>query len=152
MIIDGNDGIATAAKGGTSFMTLSRDSNKMFYTNNSVTTIAMEAANSERIRQLKLTAKWSADNNEKKQAISQLINYGDMALPAIQEVLNITVYDDVKQACVEAIRSLGGAAQKKKQATDINARAINRTKTGRKAIGKNTKKKSRKGKKLAARA
>lgn len=111
----------------------------------------MEAADSERIRQLKLTAKWSADNNEKKQAISQLINYGDMALPAIQEVLNITVYDDVKQACIEAIRSLGGAAQKKKQATDINARAINRTKTGRKAIGKNTKKKSKKAKKLAAR-
>ena len=111
----------------------------------------MEAANSERIRQLKLTAKWSADNNEKKQAISQLINYGDMALPAIQEVLNITVYDDVKQACIEAIRSLGGAAQKK-QPTDINARAINRTKIGREAKGKNTKKKAKKAKKLAARA
>lgn len=112
----------------------------------------MEAANSERIRQLKLTAKWSADNNEKKQAISQLINYGDMALPAIQEVLTITVYDDVKQACIEAIRSLGGAAQKKRQARDINARAINRTKTGRKAKGSNTKKNAKKAKKLAARA
>jgi len=111
----------------------------------------MEAANSERIRQLKLTAKWSADNNEKKQAISQLINYGDMALPAIQEVLTITVYDDVKQACIEAIRSLGGAALKNKPATVINAHAINRTKT-RKTKGNNTKRKAKKARKLAARA
>ena len=67
----------------------------------------MESGNSNRIRELKLTAKWSADSNEKKKAVLQLMRYGNEARPAIEEVLGITVYDDVKQACLNAIKSLG---------------------------------------------
>src|SRR5437867_11805210 len=67
----------------------------------------MESGHSDRIRELKLTAKWSADNNEKKKAVLQLIRYGNEARPAIEEVLGITVHDDVKQACLNAIKLLG---------------------------------------------
>ncbi len=67
----------------------------------------MSATDSDRIRELKMTAKWSTDGDEKKGAISELLQYGDKGILAIQEVLSVTVYDDVKQACIEAIKSIG---------------------------------------------
>jgi len=67
----------------------------------------MASTDSDRIRELKMTAKWSTDGDEKKNAISQLLRYGDEGKFAIQEVLSVTAYDDVKEACIEAIRSIG---------------------------------------------
>jgi hypothetical protein len=76
----------------------------------------MSATDSDRIRELKMTAKWSTDGDEKKGAISELLQYGDKGILAIQEVLSVTAYDDVKQACIEAIRSIG-RGQKNTEAT-----------------------------------
>jgi hypothetical protein len=81
----------------------------------------MEYGGSDAIKELKLTAKWSVDSNEKKKAILQLQRYGDEARPAIEEVLSITAYDDVRQVCLDAIRSLG-KEQKDKAANKIPKR------------------------------
>ena len=67
----------------------------------------MEAGNSDTLKELKMTAKWSIDNNEKKKAILQMQRYGEQARPAIEEVLGVTAYNDVRQACLSAISSLG---------------------------------------------
>lgn len=67
----------------------------------------MNSVNSDDIKELKLVAKWSVDSNEKKKAISQLLRYGDEARPAFEEILGITAYNDVKRACMEALKSLG---------------------------------------------
>jgi hypothetical protein len=67
----------------------------------------MAATDFDRIRELKMTAKWSTDGDEKKGAVSELLQYGNEGILAIQEVLSVTAYDDVKQACVEAISSIG---------------------------------------------
>ena len=37
----------------------------------------MSASDFDRIRELKMTAKWSTDGDEKKNAISELLQYGD---------------------------------------------------------------------------
>lgn len=94
----------------------------------------MESADPERIRELKLAAKWSSDNYEKKQAVLQLLRFGEEALPAIQEVLAITAYDDVKQTCIEAISMLG--RDQKKHAPDA-------TRTNHKAKKGKTKKRKK---------
>jgi hypothetical protein len=119
-------------------------SNKIFYTNTANTNgTYMESAEPARIRELKLTAKWAPDNYEKKQAILQLLECGDEALPAIQEVLAITAYDDLKQTCIDAISSLG-SEQKSKQALNVK-KAIHRTKKTKKVTkGKHQKKKAKK--------
>ena len=97
----------------------------------------MESADPERIRELKLAAKWSSDNYEKKQAVLQLMQLGDKALPAIQEVLAITAYDDVKQTCIEAISLLG--RDQKKQVPS----AAKTNHKSKKAKTKNRKKKAK---------
>ena len=56
--------------------------------------------------ELKQTAKWSNNGQEKKEAITKLSARGPEALPSLQEVLDVTAYDDVKAACAEAIKSI----------------------------------------------
>jgi hypothetical protein len=97
----------------------------------------MQSGNSDRIRELKLTAKWSANSNEKKKAILQLTRYGDEARPAIEEVLGITAYDDVKQACLNAIRSLG----REQEYGTLYKNKISKTKRAPKVKKQNKKKK-----------
>jgi hypothetical protein len=67
----------------------------------------MEVENSESIKELKLTAKWGIDNEEKKKAIFGLLQYGHEGASAIREILGVTAYADVKQACIDAIKSIG---------------------------------------------
>jgi hypothetical protein len=67
----------------------------------------MAPADSESIRELKLTAKWGIDIEEKKKAISGLLQYGHEGTSAIREILAVTAYADVKQACIDAIKSIG---------------------------------------------
>lgn len=59
------------------------------------------------IKVLKLTAKWSVDDGEKKKAISELVHHGDEALPAIKEIFNVTAYEEIREACLEAIKEIG---------------------------------------------
>jgi hypothetical protein len=62
--------------------------------------------------ELKETAKWSRDLDEKKDAIHKLSARGEEALPSLEEIRDITAYDDIRAACVEAIKSLRKEAEK----------------------------------------
>ena len=103
---------------------------------------AMVLADSGEIRELKETAKWGMDK-EKKSAILELARYGNEGFSAIQEVLDLTVYPDIRQACIEAIKSAHKTRAKEKQERSIRGPRRSR----RKAIkNKKTKKgKSRRG-------
>jgi hypothetical protein len=73
-----------------------------------------------KIFELKEKAKWSKDPAEKKTAIRELSAQGDRALPALGEIMTVTAYDDVKAACMEAIKAIqgkgaGAAAQDQKK-------------------------------------
>ena len=79
---------------------------------NQIHRLALATSDGEKIKELKLAAKWSTDSAEKKKAIAELSKYGSEALPAIEEVLGVTAYDDVKAACIEAIKSAAKDNQK----------------------------------------
>jgi len=56
--------------------------------------------------ELKENAKWASDPEEKKTAIKELSNHGEDAISELQEIMNITAYEDIKNACAEAIISI----------------------------------------------
>ena len=58
--------------------------------------------------ELKEKAKWSRDMEEKKMAIRELSSHGEKALPSLEEIRNVTAYEDIRLACIEAIRSIKG--------------------------------------------
>jgi hypothetical protein len=41
-----------------------------------------------------------------KTAINELSARGDIALPALEEILTVTAYEDIKAACIEAIKAI----------------------------------------------
>lgn len=55
---------------------------------------------------LKEKAKWSDDLEGKKAAIKKLSTLGEDAISELQEIMNITAYEDIKNACAEAIKSV----------------------------------------------
>ena len=61
-----------------------------------------------KIFELKEKAKWSRDPAEKKTAIRELSTQGERALSALGEIMTVTAYDDVKAACIEAIKAIEG--------------------------------------------
>jgi hypothetical protein len=56
--------------------------------------------------ELKEKAKWSSDPEEKKAAIKELSAHGENAISELQEIMSITAYEDIKSACVAAIKSM----------------------------------------------
>ncbi len=56
--------------------------------------------------ELKEKAKWSSDPKEKKAAIKELSTYGENAISELQEIMSVTAYEDIKNACTEAIKSM----------------------------------------------
>src|SRR5215210_7424538 len=56
--------------------------------------------------ELKEKAKWSSDPEEKKAAIKKLSTLGENAISELQEIMNITASEDIKNACAEAIKSM----------------------------------------------
>ena len=56
--------------------------------------------------ELKENAKWASDPEEKKRAIKELSNHGEDAISELQEIMSITAYEDIKNACAEAIVSI----------------------------------------------
>lgn len=56
--------------------------------------------------ELKENAKWSRDPEEKKAAIKELSTRGENAISELQEIMSITAYEDIKNACAEAIKSI----------------------------------------------
>jgi hypothetical protein len=56
--------------------------------------------------ELKEKAKWSSDPEEKRAAIKELSTHGENAIFELQEIMSITAYDDIKNTCAEAIKSM----------------------------------------------
>ena len=56
--------------------------------------------------ELKENAKWASDPEEKKTAIKELSNHGEDAISELQEIMSTTAYEDIKNACAEAIMSI----------------------------------------------
>jgi hypothetical protein len=56
--------------------------------------------------ELKEKAKWSSDPEERKAAIKELSTHGENAISELQEIASITAYEDIKNACAEAIKSM----------------------------------------------
>lgn len=61
----------------------------------------------ERLHQLKEDAKWASSIEGQMRAVRELGNLGEAALPSLEEVLQVSVRDEIRQCCVEAIRKLG---------------------------------------------
>ena len=107
----------------------------------------------ERFWQLKESAKWSLSLDEKRQAIEQLVNiYGKDALHTIEEIKDVTAYEEVRSACIEAIKSARttaptAASSEKGAAADQDKKNGNNDNTGAKTKAKSAgMKKSRKAK------
>lgn len=68
----------------------------------------------ERFWELKQAAKWASSVDERKKAVGDLSrNYGQDAIQALSEIRDVTVYEEIKQLCIDAIRSVsnnGGGA------------------------------------------
>ncbi|MCI0559729.1 MAG: hypothetical protein MN733_14665 [Nitrososphaera sp.] len=60
----------------------------------------------KRIWQLKETGKWADDSGDKKTAISELSAHGENAVASLEEILNVTVYEEIRAACIEAIKTI----------------------------------------------
>ena len=110
----------------------------------------------ERFWQLKESAKWSLSLDEKRQAIEQLVNiYGKDALHTIEEIKDVTAYEEVRSACIEAIKSARttgapptAASSEKGAAADQDKKNGNKDNAGAKTKAKSAgrKKSSRKAK------
>ncbi len=61
----------------------------------------------DRLHQLKEDAKWASSVEGQIRAVRELGALGKVALPSLEEVLQVSVRDEIKQCCVEAIRNLG---------------------------------------------
>jgi hypothetical protein len=62
--------------------------------------------------ELKEKAKWSSDPEEKKAAIKELSTRGENAISELQEIMSISAYEDIRNACAEAIKSMRQARSK----------------------------------------
>lgn len=69
----------------------------------------------KKIWQLKETAKWSDNNEAKKTAISELSNRGETALSSLEEILNVSMHEDIKKICIDAIKAI----REKKENTEV---------------------------------
>lgn len=69
-----------------------------------MTTTAADAG--DRFWELKESAKWSLDVSERKNAIKQLAEYyGQDAIQSIAEIRDVAAYDEIRQACADAIKA-----------------------------------------------
>ena len=63
-------------------------------------------AEKENLWELTQAAKWSDSLQEKKMAIKELSFHGEHAIQYLDEVKNVTTYDEIKVACLEAIKAI----------------------------------------------
>jgi hypothetical protein len=70
--------------------------------------------------ELKEKAKWSRDPEEKKTAIKELSTHGENAISELQEIMNITAYQDIKNTCAEAIKSIQARGKVEVNETSTN--------------------------------
>jgi hypothetical protein len=63
-------------------------------------------------------------------AVRELSSHGKKALPSLEEILNVTAYEDNKSACMNAIRSIKGKKDSQSASaatTDIKKRKKSKT-------------------------
>jgi hypothetical protein len=61
----------------------------------------------QKVKELRHAAKWSSNIEEKKNAIRELAStFGERAIPVLNEIKGVTVYEEIKQACAEAIKTI----------------------------------------------
>lgn len=58
-----------------------------------------------RMWDLKETAKWSDNPEERKAAIKTLSTRGEAAMPVIEEIMAVTAYEEIRKACIEAMKT-----------------------------------------------
>lgn len=63
-------------------------------------------------------AKWSRSQQEMKTAINELAARGEIALPVLEEILNVTAHEDIKAACIEAIKAVKGKKEREEEKED----------------------------------
>ena len=69
----------------------------------------------DRFWELKEDAKWSLDVNERKKSIRMLADYyGPEAVQSIAEIRDVAAYDEIKRACIEAIRAVSSHRPRRK--------------------------------------
>jgi hypothetical protein len=101
-----------------SYICLQRKLNyyKHFHSMNYVTShLSKEGEEEKTIRELKEVAKWSRSQQEMKTAINELAARGEIALPVLEEVLNVTAHEDIKAACIEAIKAIKGKEERREE-------------------------------------
>ena len=81
------------------------------------------------IRELKEMAKWSRSQQEMKTAINELAARGEIALPVLEEILNVTAHEDIKAACIEAIKAVKGKKESEEEKEDKKKGTVNKTKS-----------------------
>lgn len=55
--------------------------------------------------ELKEKAKWSNSIQERKAAVSELSAFGEKTVPLLEEIMNVTAYEEIRAACMEAIKA-----------------------------------------------
>lgn len=63
-------------------------------------------------------AKWSRSQQEMKTAINELAARGEIALPVLEEILNVTAHEDIKATCIEAIKAVKGKKEREEEKED----------------------------------
>ena len=76
-------------------------------------------------------AKWSRSQQEMKTAINELAARGEIALPVLEEILNVTAHEDIKATCIEAIKAVKGKKEREegKEDDDEEKGTVKKTKS-----------------------
>ena len=74
-------------------------------------------ADQDRLHQLKEDAKWASSVEGQMRAVRELGSIGREALPVLEEVLQVSVREEIKQCCVEVIKKLGRESRPQKSNT-----------------------------------
>lgn len=85
-------------------------------------------ADQDRLHQLKEDAKWASSVEGQMKAVRELGSLGKDALPVLEEVLQVSVRDEIRQCCVEAIKNLG---RDNKPQNSNSEKKVSRTKRAR---------------------
>lgn len=57
---------------------------------------------------LKEEAKWASTAQSQMQAIQELGTFGDLAKPLLEEILAVSVSEEIKARCIETMKTIDG--------------------------------------------
>lgn len=80
--------------------------------------LSKEGKEEKTMHELKEMAKWSRSQQEMKTAINELAARGEIALPVLEEILNVTAHEDIKATCIEAIKAVKGKKEREEEKED----------------------------------